>query len=247
MTTPRAGRALVGTSGFAYRDWAPRFYPPGIRSSDLLRTYATRLDAVELNNTFYVRPSPRAVAGWLDATPPGFRFSAKAQRGCAWRALRDDPREAVTRLVDSYAAFGDRLRCVLLRVPDDMRRDDAALGRLLDAWPSSLPLAVELRHPSWQDDAVHDLLRAAGAALVATDTDDDPLPPDLRRTAPFLYVRLRRTSYSPAELDAWAARIRPFLEDGMDACVFLRHDEDGRMALAAESLLRLLHVGVRAA
>lgn len=247
MTTPRAGRPLVGTSGFAYRDWAPRFYPLGVRVSALLRTYATRLDAVELNNTFYVRPSARAVAGWLAATPAHFRFCVKAQRGGVWRALRDDPRESVERLVDSYAPFGERLRCVLLRVPDDMRRDDTALARLLDSWPASLPLAVELRHASWQDDTVHDLLRGANAALVATDTDDDPVPPDLRRTGSFLYLRLRRSSYSAADLDAWAARLRPFLDDGIDACVFLRHDADGAMALAAESLLRRLQAGVRAA
>jgi uncharacterized protein YecE (DUF72 family) len=240
MIAPRPGRALVGTSGFAYRDWAPRFYPEGIRAPELLRTYATRLAAVELNNTFYVRPSPRAIEGWLSATPTDFRFCAKAQRGGAWRALRDDPREAVTRLVESYAPFGDRLRCVLLRIPDDMHRDDAALARLLDVWPTSVPLAMELRHPSWLDDAVHGLLRDAGAVLVATDMDEEPVAPDLRRTGGFLYLRLRRSSYAPEELDAWAARLIPFLDDGMDACVFLRHDADGTMALAAEGLLARL-------
>jgi uncharacterized protein YecE (DUF72 family) len=247
MTAPRPGRALVGTSGFAYRDWAPRFYPPGVRAADLLRAYGERLDAVELNNTFYVKPSPNAIAGWLAATPASFRFCAKAQRGGAWRAMRDDPQESVTRIADSYAPFGDRLRCVLFRVPDDMRRDDGALGRLLDAWPRTLPLAIELRHPSWQDDAVHELLRGHGAVLVATDTDDDPTPPDLRRTGPFLYLRLRRSDYAQADLDAWAARLAPFLDDGMDACVFLRHDADGGMALAAESLRERLDTRARAA
>lgn len=237
MTTPRPGRALVGTSGFAYRDWAPRFYPADIRASDLLRSYATRLAAVELNNTFYVGPTARAIEGWLGATPPAFRFSAKAQRGGAWRAMRDDPVEAVRRLVGSYAPFGERLRCVLFRVPDDMRRDDTALARFLEAWRGALPLAVELRHPSWQDDVVHDLLRTHDAVLVATDTDDEPAPPDLRRTGPFLYLRLRRSRITDEDLDAWAARLAPFLDDGLDACVFLRHDQDGAMALAAESLL----------
>lgn len=236
MTPPRPGRALVGTSGFAYRDWAPRFYPAGIHATDLLRAYASRLDAVELNNTFRVRPSAKAIEGWLAATPPDFRFSAKAQRGGTWRALRDDPRESVARLADSYTPFGERLRCVLVGVPDDMRRDDAALARLLAAWPSKVPLAVELRHPSWLDDTVHDLLRATGAVLVATDTDDEAAAPDLRRTGAFLYLRLRRSDYTEHELDVWAARLRPFLDDGMDVCVFLRHDADGAMALAAETL-----------
>lgn len=242
MTASRPGRALVGTSGFAYRDWAPRFYAPGVRASDLLRAYATRLPAVELNNTFYVRPSPRAVEGWLSATPTDFRFCAKAQRGGAWRVLRGDPREAVTRLADSYAPFGERLRCVLLQVPDDMRRDDDALARLLDAWPATLPLALEMRHPSWADDAVHDLLRVHHTVLVATDSDDEAVAPDLRRTGDFLYLRLRRSGYTTEDLDTWAARLAPFLDDGLDACVFLRHDVDGGMALAAEALGARLHV-----
>jgi uncharacterized protein YecE (DUF72 family) len=226
----------VGTSGFAYRDWAPRFYPAGTRAQDLLRSYATRLAAVELNNTFYVGPTQRAIDAWLDATPHDFRFCVKAQRGGAWRAMRDDPREPVARLAAAYRPFGERLRCVLFRVPDELRRDDDALARLLEAWPADLPLAVEMRHPSWQDDAVHALLRAHCAALVATDSDDEPVPPDLRRTGPFLYLRLRRTRIGDADLDAWAARLAPFLDDGMDACVFLRHDREGQMALASEAL-----------
>lgn len=240
MTAPRRGRALVGTSGFAYQAWAPRFYPAGIRPADLLCAYATRLDAVELNNTFYVKPSPKAIAGWLSATPADFRFCAKAQRASAWRGLRDDPQGPATRLRDSFAPFGDRLRCVLLQVPDDMRRDDDALARLLEAWPRSLPLALEMRHRSWADDAVHELLRGHAVVLVATDMDEEPIAPDLRRTGPFLYLRLRRSSYTADDLDAWAARLEPFLDDGMDACVFLRHDADGAMAVAAETLLARL-------
>ena len=59
-----------------------------------------------------------------------------------------------------------------------------------------------------------------------TDTDDAPDPP-LTVTGPFLYLRLRRTAYGTADLDAWAARLEPFLADGRDAFVFFRHDEHG--------------------
>ena len=81
---------------------------------------------------------------------------------------------------------------------------------------------------------------SAACGGVATDRDDDPVPPDLRRTGDFLYLRLRRSSYASAELDAWAARLAPFLDDGVDACVFLRHDADGTMAVAAETMLARL-------
>ena len=52
-------------------------------------------------------------------------------------------------------------------------------------------------------------------------------PPFVRVTGPFLYLRLRRTTYTTADLDAWAARISPFLEAGLDAYAFFRHDETG--------------------
>ena len=54
------GRLLVGTSGFSYPDWTPRFYPAGTRPADRLAVYAGRLPAVELNNTFRRRPTPSA-------------------------------------------------------------------------------------------------------------------------------------------------------------------------------------------
>ena len=66
------------------------------------------------------------------------------------------------------------------------------------------------------------------------DLDDQEETPDIRRTGPFLYLRLRRTSYDDAALDAWAARIAPFLDDSMDAYVLFRHDEEGTSALHAE-------------
>ncbi|CAN5580717.1 hypothetical protein BH23CHL8_BH23CHL8_16150 [soil metagenome] len=233
---PLAGRLYVGTSGFAYPAWAPAFYPRRLDGPGMLASYAERLTAVELNTTFYRRPSPAAVGGWLAATPEDFRFCPRAQRGTALRALRSaDPGAAVGWLLDSLAPFSTRLGCVLLSVPSFIPRDDRALAGLLSAWPVSVSLALELAHPSWTDDAVHGLLREHGTALVATDRDDAP-EPDLRRSGPRLYLRLRRSRYSDAALERWAQRLEPFLEAGMDAFVFFRHDTDGTSALRAEAL-----------
>jgi uncharacterized protein YecE (DUF72 family) len=237
MRDPAVGSLYVGTSGFAYPDWAPRFYPSGTRAADLLSVYASRLTAVELNNTFYRQPSPKAIETWLAATPDTFRFAVKAQRGASWRAFRGAAAESVPWLTAAYRPFGERLRCVLFRVEETTPRDDDALARLLDAWPADLTLALELRHASWEDDEVHDQLRARGVALVTTDTDELEDPPIVRRIGPLLYLRLRRTSYSAADLDDWSARLAPFLDDGIDACVFLRHDADGASAVAAGALL----------
>lgn len=213
----------------------PTFYPAGVPTNRLLGHYATRLPAVELNNTFYARPSPQRIAAWVDATPAAFRFVVKAQRGASWRAMRGGAADSVPWLTEALPGFGERLGAVLFRVPGEMPRDDVALDALLRAWPSAIPLVLELQHQSWHVDETFARLRAAGVVLCATDLDgaDEPI---LRRTGSFLYVRLRREGYDEAHLDTWAARVAPFADDGLDAYVILRHDEHGRNALLATSL-----------
>jgi uncharacterized protein YecE (DUF72 family) len=225
-----SGRLFVGTSGFAYPGWAPRFYPAGLAASRLLASYAAQLPAVELNNTYYASPSVSKVAGWVAATPPGFRFAVKAQRGGSYRALQVDPTESVPWLTGPYRAFGERLGTVLFRVPEGVRRDDARLAALLEAWPPDVPLTMEFQDPSWHVDETFMALARVGAALCATELPDDAEPPTLRRTGSFLYVRLRRHDYTEADLATWAARLEPFISAGDDVFAFFRHDEVGRGA-----------------
>ncbi len=150
------------------------------------------------------------------------------------------PEAGLAWLTGPYRHFGERLGTVLFRVPDTMRRDDDRLAAMLAAWPRDLPLTVEARDPSWAVDETVAALRAVGAVLCTTEEPDDPEPPILRRTGPFLYLRLRRHDYTSDELEAWAARLAPFLDAGDDAYVFFRHDETGRgpeLALELQSIV----------
>ncbi len=237
------GRLRTGTSGFAYPAWSPRFYPPNSRGPDLLPHYGARLSTVELNNTFYRQPSPAAIDGWLAATPPDFRFAVKAQRGSSFRALQVDPADSVEWLTGPLRRFGERLGTILFRVPDGVVRSDERLVGLLGAWPADLPLALEFQDPSWHVDEVFRAIEAVGAALVTTEHEADPEPPPIRRSGPFLYLRLRRADYTPTELATWLDRLEPFLADGVDAYVYFRHDEVGR---GAELALELAALGVAA-
>lgn len=229
------GRAYVGTSGFAYPDWAPLFYPTGLRAGDLLSHYAGRLPAVELNNTFYQQPRPDKVAAWLAATPADFRFIVKAQRGGSIRAFGADARAATEWLTGPYRLFGERLGGVLYRLPDSVHRNDQRLGQLLEAWPKDIPLVLEMQNVEWQVDEVFDLLSRHSATLCATDLDERD-PPDLRLTGRSIYLRLRRTTYREVDLADWAGRLSPFLDSGTDCYVFFRHDADGTSALNALTL-----------
>jgi len=233
------GTLYVGTSGFAYPEWAPLFYPPGTRADRLLAEYAARLPAVELNNTFYQQPKPERIAAWLAQTPDGFRFVVKAQRGGSMRAFGSAPAETIAWLTGPYRRFGEWLGAVLFRVPENVRRDDERLRALLEAWPADLPLTVEFQHISWQSDEVYEALRAHWVALCATDLDELD-PPDLRLTGRSIYLRLRRSAYAESDLSGWADRLAAFLDSGTNCYVFFRHDANGESALRAMQLRQML-------
>jgi uncharacterized protein YecE (DUF72 family) len=95
---------------------------------------------------------------------------------------------------------------------------------------------MEFQEASWHVDETFAELSAAGAALVTTDHPDDLEPPTIRRTGPFLYLRLRRADYSADELRHWLDRLEPFVSDGLDALVYFRHDDVGRGAELALEL-----------
>jgi len=238
-------RVHVGTSGFSYPDWIPRVYPSDTPASRFLAAYGNRFNAVELNVTFRRRPTAGAIAGWLRATPDHFRFAIKAQRGSAVRALLGSAEESVQWLTEPLPHFGSRLGAVLFELPAEMRRDgpwcdgdvdraDRALVAVLRAWPETVPLVMEFLDPSWLVDETFRALADAGATLCATDLPGRD-EPTLRRTSTRHYLRLRRDDYDDDALDAWAARVRPFLESGDEVFAFFKHDPVGHAAELASA------------
>lgn len=158
------------------------------------------------------------------------------------RALLSTPEESVAFLTERLDGFGDRLGAVLYRVPENIHRrldgsSDEAIRRMLAAWPRALPLVMEFQHRSWHVDETFTALREAGAILGTTELPEDAVPPDIRVTGTGLYLRLRRNDYAAAELEAWAARLRPFLDAGHPVLAFFRHDDTGRAAELATELV----------
>ena len=150
----------VGTSGYSYKEWKGSFYPEKIPAKDMLSYYASRLHAVELNNTFYRLPQPSMVESWKAQVPDDFRFSVKAsQRITHFKRLKDAADE--TRfMLETVSALADRLGVVLFQLPPNMKKDIDRLETFLKALPADTPAAFEFRHPTWFDQETPELLRA---------------------------------------------------------------------------------------
>src|SRR5438874_443336 len=74
------GRAYVGTSGWSYTTWRPRFYPEGTKTKDFLPYYATKFSTIEINYTFNHLPTEKNVAQWTAATRADFAYVRRRAR-----------------------------------------------------------------------------------------------------------------------------------------------------------------------
>src|SRR4030042_6629376 len=71
-------KIYVGTSGYGYREWKGKFYPEKISPKEMLSFYSERLNAVEINNTFYHMPTEAVLASWAEQVGRDFVFAIKA-------------------------------------------------------------------------------------------------------------------------------------------------------------------------
>ncbi len=216
-------RLLIGTSGFAYKEWKPDFYPKDLPTSGMLHYYAERFPAVEINNTFFRMPSPAQLEQWAAEVPPGFVFALKAPQEITHRKRLKEVADPVARLFDAAAVLGDRLGPVLFQLPPNMKKDAARLESFLQLIPNGARAAIEFRHVSWLDEEVYGLLRAGGAALCVAEGEGVDAP--LIATAGWGYLRLRRVGYDEGDLAAWADSIRARTDDWSDAYVFFKHED----------------------
>jgi uncharacterized protein YecE (DUF72 family) len=238
----------VGTSGWSYDHWDGVLYPLGTPPAHRLALYAERFTTVELNASFYRWPRTTAFASWRRRLPPGFLMSVKAPRGLTHAKRLYAPEAWVERIGAGWHELGERRGVLLVQLRPDHERDDARLDYFLARLPAWVPVAVELRHPSWHDDVVFALLERHGAAYAVMSGAN--LPCVLVATAPFVYVRLHGPdhdhlyagSYSDADLAWWADRIREWSAAGRDVYAYFNNDGGGNAVRNALTLRGMIGV-----
>jgi uncharacterized protein YecE (DUF72 family) len=230
----------VGCSGWNYADWRERVYPKGVPASRWLQRYAEIFDTVEVNSTFYRLAKPKAVAAWLEATPPDFVFAAKASQYLTHMKRLTDIEQGIERFYAGIAplAASPKLGPILWQLPERFQRDVPRLANAIDLLPRGRH-AFEFRHASWfAGDEVLDLLRWHGIALAIGDHPARPWQPWIT-TTDWSFVRFhygargRRGNYSERELREGAARVKDL---GTDAYVYFNNDWE---AFAVRNALRL--------
>jgi uncharacterized protein YecE (DUF72 family) len=225
-TSPSLTRAYVGASGFSYPEWRGSFYPADAKPPEFLGHYASRLSAVELNNTFYRLPAEEQFHRWAEATPEGFRFAIKAPRSISHFGRLGQ----LGTLAERLAVLGPRLGPLLVRAHDERPRD-GFLQLLLESLDPTFLVALDLRHPSWE---------GVEAGLPANAVRVNQLEGD----ADFRYLRFMEHPYDDEALVRAAETVR-----GLDVetyCIFSKGESSDHSpaaeptAVTAERFVRAL-------
>jgi uncharacterized protein YecE (DUF72 family) len=204
----------------------------------MLEAYATKLNSVEVNSSFYHMPTPTTTSKWAKSTPDAFRFSFKANRKITHFMKLKGTKGEFEIFLSGLKPIESKLGCVLVQLPPYMKEDYGILETFLSETPKRFAIAVELRHSSWFGPKLNELLSKYNAALCVADTED--MKPVFEKTADFGYVRLRRSRYSQTELNKWSARLREFAAGLKDCCVYFMHDETGDSANGAAKFSSLM-------
>ena len=219
-----SGKLYTGASGFSYPSWKGGFYPADAKPDSFLRHYGERVNAVELNNTFYRVPEETQFDRWAAQVPDGFRFAVTASR----RLTSFGRVEGVDEFCRMARRLGDRLGPLRFKVPQ--ARDDGFLRLLLDALDPEIPVAVDFRHDSWADPEIDALLDERGVARAGA----------WEGAGAFRYLRLREPPYDDEALQALACKVRPRVAAGVDVYAFFRHEDEPTAPLYAERLRALV-------
>jgi uncharacterized protein YecE (DUF72 family) len=160
----------VGTAGWNIpSNRAPEFP----RSGTHLERYAQRLNAVEINSSFY-RPHRRSTyERWADSVPRHFRFAVKTPREITHECALLDCTMPLARFAEQVAGLGERLGVILVQLAPSLvfetRAAASFLRELRKRFDLKVGIACEPRHGSWFTARADEVLTMAQVARVAAD------------------------------------------------------------------------------
>ncbi|HEV7424980.1 MAG TPA: DUF72 domain-containing protein [Thermoanaerobaculia bacterium] len=192
----------IGPAGWSYKDWEGTVYPPHGSKFDHLAYLASFFDTIEINSPFYRIPPPTHSKSWVKrvAENPNFKFTTKVFRGFTHddAALADADVKAFRNYLDPLAE-AKRLGAVLLQYPWSFKNSEESrdkLAALFNAF-EGYPLALEVRHSTFQNEEFFQFLNEHDVAWVNVDQPlfHDSVKPSDAMTGPLAYARLHGRNY----------------------------------------------------
>ncbi|MEG3088945.1 DUF72 domain-containing protein [Sphingomonas sp. PB4P5] len=168
MVAVFSSAARIGTAGWSIPAPSRAAFPV---SGSQLERYATRLNAAEINSSFY-RPHRRSTyERWAASVPADFRFSVKLPKTITHELRLVGGQEVMARFAGEIAGLGAKRGPILVQLAPSLIFDADVAAAFFTQASAMLggTIVCEPRHASWFDAAADALLVAHRIARVAAD------------------------------------------------------------------------------
>jgi len=236
-TSPR--KLYLGCTGWSMKEWIGKVYPKGSKAKDFLPLYTKQFNTIELNTTHYRIPDLATIQQWRNQSAADFKFCPKVPQTISHSRDLGLNGSQLRVFWDMIEGLEEHLGCCFIQLPPHF--SFAKLEQLrsfLSIWPSSIPLAVEIRHPSWFQDSETqarwlELLHQHQKSAVITDVAGrrDVLHmgvPSTTTMIRFVGNGLEPSDYERA--DSWLQRLQKWFESGLETAYFFPHQPDNILA-----------------
>ncbi len=259
---------LIGTSGFDYPEWKGIFYPENLKRREYLEYYASKFNALEINNTFYSMPDSMRLRNFMERTDCRLQFSIKAHKSLTheingeWKKRAEEFKFSLLPLQQKGV-----LSAILFQVPQSFHYTPqnrfylADLIREFDGFPA----VIEFRHREWIKESVFEGLSKRGTSIVFCDMPQlKALPDGTACRTPFVgpnaYLRMHGRNagawyssgntpngsgrydyeYSLEELESFVPVIQSALQEHKKVHVYFNNHPQGSGARNAGQLRQIL-------
>ncbi len=215
----------IGCAGWSIpKEQASQFPADGSH----LERYAARLNAVEINTSFYRPHRPATYARWAASVPDDFRFAVKVPRSITHEHRLEDVAELLDRFLAEAGALEGKLGPLLVQLPPSLVFRAAVARAFFTAIRERFQglVACEPRHATWFKPSAEELLLDFQMARVAADPAAVPAAAEPGGWKGLVYYRLHGSpqmyysTYPDAVLTRLAANLPERAATSEVWCIF---------------------------
>ncbi|TXD51770.1 MULTISPECIES: DUF72 domain-containing protein [unclassified Polaribacter] len=205
------------------------FYPK--RTKDELEYYAKQFNSIELNATFYRNFDAQQFEKWKAKTPSTFKFFPKLGQEISHFKRLNGLEEVVNSYINNFSTLQEKLGTIFLQLPANFSpKNFDFLQNFVENWPKDLPLAIEVRHKDWFEDATvfknfAHLLEENNIANVLVDAAGRRDMMHMRLTNNEVFIRFVGANH-PVDydrLDSWVQKLKEWQAAGLQNIHFFIH------------------------
>ena len=210
-------KIYIGCSGFSERSWKGFFYPEDLPSKNYLNFYSKYLNAVEINSTFYRKPTFKTLEKWVIETEEDFKFFIKIPKNITHlKKLVETAVDTAEFCHHISSGLVDKLAGFLFQLPPSFQFSEENLEKVLQTVNPDYLNVVEFRHASWWIPQVFEALKSKNIVFSGVSIPRE-IPNDfITNNDEFAYYRLHgvpqmfKSEYSEKELTDLAEKIKNF-------------------------------------